>query len=167
VRGKGFEGLTPGAEAPSNRGAGCGRLNPSGTSKRRRRRALAGTPAQCARDRTRCRGGEPHESGGGSRGSSQSFGENSAGAPKPRRDGRGVSSTDQRRNGRPQSGTLNFSAKPQRGIAEAIRRYVPAPTLKGKRTPGEEDASAVIPAGQLKRTQPWSNSGTAPKGDKL
>jgi hypothetical protein len=104
-------------------------LEPSGTLTRRRRRARAGTPTQNAHDRTRCRGAEPHESGGGSRGSSQSFGENSAGAPKPMKDGHGVSSMCQRPDGTPQSGSLNFSAKPHRGIAEAIERYVQPPTL--------------------------------------
>jgi len=104
-------------------------LEPSGTLRRRRRRALAGTPAQYAHDRTRCRGAEPHESGGGSRGPSQSFGKNSAGAPKPKKDGHGVSSMSQRLDGRPQSGSLNFSAKPHRGIAQAMRRYIRSPTL--------------------------------------
>jgi len=104
-------------------------LEPSGTLRRRRRRALVGTPAQYAHDRTRCRGAEPHESGGGSRGSSQSFGKNSAGAPKPKKDGHGVSSMGQRLVGTPQSGSLNFSAKPHRGIAQAMRRYIQSPTL--------------------------------------
>jgi len=110
--------VNPKSGGPEQSGRRSRALEPSGTLKRRRRRTRAGTSAQCARYRTRCRGAEPHESGDGSRGSSQSFGENSAGAPKPKRDGHGVSSMCQRRIGRPQSGTLNFSAKPHRGIAK-------------------------------------------------
>lgn len=159
--------VNPRSGGPEQSGRRSRAREPSRTLKRRRRSAWAGTPTQGARDWTRCRGAEPHESGDGSRGSSQSFGKNSAGAPKPRRDGRGVSSTDQRRNGKPHSGTLNFSAKPHRGTAQAMQRYVPTPTLKGRRTPGEEDAPAVMPAGRLERTRPRSDSGAAPKGDKL
>jgi hypothetical protein len=121
--------VNPMSGGPEKSGRRSRALEPSGTLKRRRRRALAGTPARCARDWTRCRGAEPHESGDGSRGSSQSFGKNSAGAPKPKKDGHGVSSMSQRRVGTPQSGSLNFSAKPHRGVAQAIRRYDPAPTL--------------------------------------
>lgn len=159
--------VNPRSGGPEQSGRRSRALEPSGTLQRRRRRALAGTPAQCARSRTRCRGAEPHESGDGSRGSSQSFGKNSAGAPKPKKDGHGVSSVSQRRIGRPQSGSLNFSAKPHRGIVQAMGRYVSTPTLKGRRTPGEVGASAVMPAGQLERIRPRSDSGTAPKGDKL
>jgi len=119
----------PRSGCPEKSGRRSRALEPSGTLKRRRRRALAGTPAQCARDGTRCRGAQPHESGGDSRGSSQSFGKNSAGAPKPKKDGHGVSSMCQRLDGTPQSGSLNFSAKPHRGIAQAMRRYIQSPTL--------------------------------------
>jgi hypothetical protein len=159
--------VNPRSGGPEQSGRRSRALEPSGTLKRRRRRARTGASAQYARDRTRCRGTEPHESGGGSQGSSQSFGENSAGAPKPKKDGHGVSSMSQRRIGTPQSGSLNFSAKPHSGIVQAMRRYGPTPTLKGRRTPGEEGASAVMPAGQLERIRPRSDSGTAPKGDKL
>jgi len=110
--------VNPKSGGPEQSGRRLRAFEPSGTLKRRRRRARAGTSVRCARDRTRCRGAEPHESGGGSRGSSQSFGKNSAGAPKPKKDGHGVSSMRQRRIGRPQSGSLNFSAKPHRGIAK-------------------------------------------------
>jgi len=121
--------VNPRSGGPEQSGRRSRALAPSGTLKRRRRSAWAGTPTQGARDWTRCRGAEPHESGDGSRGSSQSFGKNSAGAPKPMKDGHGVSSMCQRLDGTPQSGSLNFSAKPHRGIAEAIGRYVQPPTL--------------------------------------
>jgi hypothetical protein len=99
-------------------------VKPSRTSNVAGGVALAGRPEYWIVRLKTLKGTKPHESRGGSQGAPHSFGVHSEGEPKPMRGGSGGNSRITVVTENLKAGRSDYAAQLQRGIVQAIRRYV-------------------------------------------
>jgi len=148
-------------------GMGSECFSPSRTWKRRGREVLAGTPGLGIRDRTRCRGGNLRKAAVARKGCRSRFGSYSVGEPKPKREVPGGSSGIDADAEDLKAGCRGYSARPRRGIAQAIRRYVQW-TNSGRQANSTRGGRAGGNIGGSARANSSSRqSGATPKGDTL
>jgi hypothetical protein len=113
-------------------GIGSEWSQPSRTSKRQGRQVLAGTSGPCTRDQIRCRGGNLRKAAVARKGCRSRFGSYSVGEPKPKREGPGGNFRIDADTKDLKVDCRGYSAKPRRGIAQAIRRYIQRRNSEGQ-----------------------------------